>query len=328
MIFADKMIELRKKNGWSQETLAEKLNVSRQTISKWEGAQSVPDFNRMIQLSELFGVSTDYLLKDSMELPAPSPMEQDADGGDTVQRVSMELANAFLEAKARSAGRIALGVGMCILSPVALIVLTMLQGLGRIHLTAAQASGSGLLLLLLLVGGAVALFVLEMLHMEPYACLEKEPIETAYGVDGMVKERREKYRPQYVKLLTVGIVVCVISAAPLFLEMLLDNSALSHAAAMAMLLLLVAIGVMFIVQSSIIWGSFQMLLEVEEYSRANKLENKRNEHIAAIYWGCATAIYLAYSFITEKWGSSWIIWPVAGVSYGVLCTILRMLRRQ
>ena len=62
MIFADKLIDLRKKNRWSQEELAEKLNVSRQAVSKWEGAQSVPDMGRIIQLSELFGVSTDYLL--------------------------------------------------------------------------------------------------------------------------------------------------------------------------------------------------------------------------------------------------------------------------
>ena len=48
MILADKIIELRKKNGWSQEDLAEKLDVSRQSISKWEGAQSIPDMNKIL----------------------------------------------------------------------------------------------------------------------------------------------------------------------------------------------------------------------------------------------------------------------------------------
>ena len=51
MILADKIIELRKKNGLSQEELAEKLNVSRQSISKWEGAQSIPDMNKILKLS-------------------------------------------------------------------------------------------------------------------------------------------------------------------------------------------------------------------------------------------------------------------------------------
>ena len=64
MIFADNLIALRKKEGWSQEELAQQLNVSRQSVSKWEGAQSVPDLDKIVQLSRIFGVSTDYLLKD------------------------------------------------------------------------------------------------------------------------------------------------------------------------------------------------------------------------------------------------------------------------
>lgn len=66
MIFADKLIALRKKEGWSQEELAQQLNVSRQSVSKWEGAQSVPDLDKIVQLSRIFGVSTDYLLKDEL----------------------------------------------------------------------------------------------------------------------------------------------------------------------------------------------------------------------------------------------------------------------
>lgn len=66
MIFADKLIALRKKSGWSQEELAEKLGVTRQSVSKWEGAQSVPDIDKILQLSHLFGVTTDYLLKDEL----------------------------------------------------------------------------------------------------------------------------------------------------------------------------------------------------------------------------------------------------------------------
>lgn len=64
MILADKIIEGRKRNGWSQEQLAEQLDVSRQSISKWESAQSVPDLKRIILMADIFGVSTDYLLKD------------------------------------------------------------------------------------------------------------------------------------------------------------------------------------------------------------------------------------------------------------------------
>lgn len=67
MNLADKIIEERKKNGWSQEELASKLGVSRQAVSKWESSGSIPDLQRILQMSELFGVTTDYLLKDEIE---------------------------------------------------------------------------------------------------------------------------------------------------------------------------------------------------------------------------------------------------------------------
>lgn len=71
MILADKIVSLRKKAGWSQEDLAEKLGVTRQSVSKWEGAQSVPDMDKVVMMSRLFGVSTDFLLKDELEEETP-----------------------------------------------------------------------------------------------------------------------------------------------------------------------------------------------------------------------------------------------------------------
>ena len=67
MIFADKLIRLRKQSGLSQEELANELNISRQSVSKWEQAQSIPDLDKIIQLSTFFNVSTDYLIKDEIE---------------------------------------------------------------------------------------------------------------------------------------------------------------------------------------------------------------------------------------------------------------------
>ena len=120
MIFADKLIQLRKKAGWSQEELAEQMNVTRQSVSKWEGAQSVPDLEKMLRLSELFSVSTDYLLKDGIEGEGGSipPDEVSA-----LRRVSLEEANAFLSVKAQTSKSIALAVFLCVLSPICLLIL-------------------------------------------------------------------------------------------------------------------------------------------------------------------------------------------------------------
>lgn len=64
MALSDKIIQLRKQKGWSQEDLAFKLDLSRQAISKWESGQAVPSIENIVQLSDLFGVSVDYLIKD------------------------------------------------------------------------------------------------------------------------------------------------------------------------------------------------------------------------------------------------------------------------
>lgn len=63
MNLADRIQELRKKNGFSQEEFASVLGVSRQAVSKWESGQSNPDLDKIVSISELFNVSTDYLLK-------------------------------------------------------------------------------------------------------------------------------------------------------------------------------------------------------------------------------------------------------------------------
>ncbi len=77
MRLSDKIVELRKTNGWSQEELAEKLNVSRQAISRWEGAAAQPDATNILQLSKLFGVTTDYLLNDEYESDNDLPKVKD-----------------------------------------------------------------------------------------------------------------------------------------------------------------------------------------------------------------------------------------------------------
>ena len=326
MILADKIIEQRKKNGWSQEELAEKMDVSRQSISKWESAQSVPDMARLVRLSQLFGVSTDYLLKDEIEAEQSDvPAEFDS----PLRKVSMEEAAAFLSLREQNAGRIALGVMLCILSPILIILLSGAQESGLVPFTEAQAVGLGLVLLFLLVGCAVALFVGCTLRASRFDYLEKEPIDTLYGVDGMVRDRREKFRPVFGRQLTVGIVLCVVAALPLFISLIFfGESSFAHVVAVCLLLAIVSVGVLLIVRSSVVWDGFRQLLEENDYSREAKSAEKRFGWIAGCYWTLVTAGYLAWSFIGGRWDRSWIVWPIAGVLYGALYTVLRALNSK
>ena len=326
MILADKIIDLRKKNGWSQEELAERLAVSRQSISKWESAQSIPDKGKVIRLSELFSVSTDYLLKDDMGAPEALAV---SDSDSIARPVSMEEAAAFLRVKARNAGQVALGVLLCVLSPIVLIVLGGAQECGRVSLTENQVGGLGLIALMLLIGGAVALFVLSGLRISRYEYMEREPLDTLYGVSGMVNERREQFRSVYTRQLTAGIVLCVLAVVPIGISLLFGGEdEFNQVIATGIMLALIAFGVMLIVRAAIVWGSFQILLEEGDYSREAKEDQREHSTLGTIYWMSVTAIYLAWSFYTNAWHRTWIIWPVAGVAYGAVFAAAKELRRR
>lgn len=340
MILADKIIELRKKNGWSQEDLAEKLDVSRQAISKWESAQSIPDMNKILKMSDVFGVSTDFLLKDEYEVEpdadvkAPVSEMPAADDECELRNVSMEEAQAFIDVRETASRWISIGVMMCILSPIALILLGGLSEYGKIALDESMAAGAGLITLFLLVGPAVALFIRSYFMLNPFEYMEKQLIDTEYGVDGMVRARRERFQDIYGKMMIIGIVLCVMSALPIFVTMMMIGDpgdgpeSIYFVYAVCALLVLVAVGVFLIVRASIIKDGFDMILEEGDYTRKAKIETKKNEAITAGYWMIVTAVFLAYSFITNEWAKSWIIWPVAGVTYGIVILVANALRKK
>lgn len=117
MILAEKITALRKKNGWSQEELAYQMDVSRQSVSKWESGTPIPDLERILKLSQIFDVSTDYLLKEEIEA-APPMISQGTDCDETYKSVSLETANEFMAAKISTAKIVAGGIAAYIMPPV------------------------------------------------------------------------------------------------------------------------------------------------------------------------------------------------------------------
>lgn len=319
MMMADKIIEQRKKNGWSQEELADRLHVSRQSVSKWESAQSVPDLNKVIAMADLFGVSTDYLLKDEVEdLPAVLENTPSVDlEGEAVRQVSLEEANSYLSAARRASGQIALGVMLCILSPILMIIGSAAGAAGRIPLTEDQAGILGCIILMLIIAAAVFLFVKNGMQLSRYDYLEEELIDTEYGVTSLAKERKQEYEHSHLMGMTVGIILCVLSAVPILGACLAaEESEWLVSLGVGIALALIAAGVRLIVKVSIIWESCQKLLEEGDYTRKKK--RSRNGVVSGIYWAIVTAVYLGWSFWTMEWHRTWIIWPVAGVLFAVV----------
>ena len=326
MILADKIVTLRKRAGWSQEELAAQLGVSRQSVSKWEGAQSVPDMQKVVQMSRLFGVTTDYLLKEELGEPEPAPAESDA----PLRRVTMEQAADYLAQRQAAAPKLALATLLCVLSPVALLLLAALSDRPGAALSENAAAGIGLCVLLVLVAVAVAVFITCAAQVKAYAFLETEPFETAYGVTGMVRERRAAAAPEHTRGKVAGTELCILSAVPLFIAVCLNGPDLLYVAAVCLLLVLAGVGSALFVYGGVYQAAMDRLLEEGDYVRPRKRQNGVVGAISSIYWLTVTAAYLLWTF-GPWWDAqpqdTWILWAVAGALYGAVMALVRGIRK-
>lgn len=326
MLLADKIVTLRKRAGWSQEELAAQLGVSRQSVSKWEGAQSVPDMQKVVQMSRLFGVTTDYLLKEELGEPEPAPAESDA----PLRCVTMEQAADYLALRQAAAPKLALATLLYVLSPVALLLLAALSDRPGADLSENAAAGIGLCVLLVLVAAAVAVFITCAAQVKAYAFLESEPFETAYGVTGMVRERRAAAAPEHTRGKVAGTVLCILSAVPLFIAVCLDGSDLLYVGAVCLLLVLAGVGSALFVYGGVYQAAMDRLLEEGDYVRPRKRQNGVVGAISSIYWLTVTAAYLLWTF-GPWWDAqpqdTWILWAVAGLLYGAVMALVRGIRK-
>lgn len=326
MLLAEKIVTLRKRAGWSQEELAAQLGVSRQSVSKWEGAQSVPDMQKVVQMSRLFGVTTDYLLKEELGEPEPAPAESDA----PLRCVTMEQAADYLSLRRAAAPKLAAATLLCVLSPVALLLLAALSDRPGAALSENAAAGIGLCVLLVLVAAAVAVFITCAAQVKAYAFLETEPFETAYGVTGMVRERRAAAAPEHTRGKVAGTVLCILSAVPLFIAVCLNGPDLLYVAAVCLLLVLAGVGSALFVYGGVYQAAMDRLLEEGDYVRPRKRQNGVVGAISSIYWLTVTAAYLLWTF-GPWWDAqpqdTWILWAVAGVLYGAVMALVRGIRK-
>ena len=140
MTLGEKIYKLRTKRSMTQEQLAEKIGVSRQSVSKWESGASIPDLERIVSMSQLFGVTTDYLLKDEMKAENITYHESTESYAEPLKKVTMENANEFLDMKRNGSKVVANATSMCISSPILLIVLVTMAEDDVFHVSESLAT--------------------------------------------------------------------------------------------------------------------------------------------------------------------------------------------
>ena len=330
MTFSEKISALRKQKGWSQEELAEKLMVTRQAVSKWESAQSMPDLDKLVQLSEALGVSTDYLLKDEQAQSAPVP----ATAEQTVKprHVTQEEARRYLQLQTAAIPKTTLGVALCVWSSIVLIGLPVLRSTLNWGFPEEICSGIGLCVLLVMVAAGVALLLTASGKLREFEYLEREPIETDNGAREQALSMQREVLPICAKRNTIGVVLCILSVLPLFALMCVPGVPDGYySLAVCALLLLVGIACLLLVRTGSMRGAVDKLLEQGNYTRENKAKSRLVGAVSAAYWLVVTAAFLFYTFGPNGNGQpqySWFIWAIAGVLYGALMAALSVYRKK
>ncbi len=323
MTLADKIIRHRKKLNMTQEELAEKMDVSRQAVSKWESAQAIPDIEKLLRLSALFGVSTDYLLREECESET-----QSSGANDTLDShcriITARDALDYTKLRAKAAKRIALGVFLCIVAAIPLIALAGIQESGILPwLTEAIAVSSGLVLLFLGIAAAVAAFVSTGLENEPWEPLDREPFVLECDAEQIARKAEAEFDRTYRCFNTVGICLCILSPIPLIVSAFYENELL-HILLTCLLLLTVGIGVYLTVYATVRREATDRLLKKGDHTVLTGKKGKKHEAMETIYWAVVTAVYLAWSFITFDWHITWITWPIAAVLSSVIDGIIKL----
>ena len=301
MNLSEKIMMLRKKEGWSQEELANHLQISRQAVSKWESGQSMPDTDKIIQLSQLFHVTTDYLL-----------LDQENEGNiQTEIYLSLTQVQEYLKIRKQSSLKIAFATFLCVISPIPLIGFTTLCQYQRFHMAENLAISIGLSFLIICITIAVILFCLCAFKVKKYDFLEKEA-----------------YQDHYHRYQILGIALCILSVLPIFIFL---NYEFLESIAVCFLLLFVSIGCFFLVLAGTYQNALDKILQTGDYTPKQKKNNILKSKISTIYWLVVTAIFLYYTFGENGNGQiqySWIIWAIAGVLYGVVMIIIDLISRR
>jgi transcriptional regulator with XRE-family HTH domain len=324
MILAEKIIKLRKQLSWSQEELAEKMNVSRQSVSKWESTNSIPDLNKIIMLAEIFEVSTDFLLKDDVEIS--DTFNEGKEIG--ITQISLEQSLKYVENKMEVAGLVTKGVMLCLCSVIPLFFFLAMAEANRLNLTSDVAAAIGVVGILVMVSIGVSFFIRINQYENDIAPIDNDPFELAYGVHSVFQEKLQKFRVTYNLRLSLGIFMFIISFVPIMFVAMFFGGTDIILMMLIVLILMIATGIYIVAPVSAKYEAYNRILKDFSTDTQKSRRAKRAEKLAAFYWPLLIAIYLGWSLWTMDWGVTWIVWPVGAVLFAALVGLMELLDKE
>jgi len=327
MNLAKKIIGLRKQKAWSQEELAARLDVSRQSVSKWESGVSIPDMNKILQLSDLFNVTTDYLLKEEL---SEEHANLDEDELDLIKPKTIDTkeAKAFLKTSLLASKMIGLGIVLCMMGAVSVIFFSGTADINVLIGSEETQLALGLVGLFVFVAIAVVLFITSANKMNEYKYLSSSVLSLERRFKDELKEEYKTYTKRYNKRMAFSVALLILAVLPLIVSALYDADDYTLIMFVVLLITLAAGAVYVLVQSSLVMDGYKTLLnKSNERYHSSEVQNEI-ESYETIFWVLVVALYLGWSFYTMRWDITWIVWPIAGVLSAVIPEIIKLRHKK
>jgi protein-S-isoprenylcysteine O-methyltransferase Ste14 len=305
--------EVRRAREELQQMMEDKYQELRQAGKTDNEAvgQVIAEFGNLEELGEELGISS-----------------QVSDAHDPQKLIAMSEGEVqtYLSATALSARKISFGVALCILSAVPLILIKGLQD--RLGLADNLASAIGLGALLLMVAIGVYNFIVYGAATERYDALERSLVSITPGLRTRLLKEREVEHGKNARRIALGVVLILAGVALVAILGALELAEVYLILSVGLLLACVALAVSQFIQVGMRWEAFDKLLNTGDYTAERRRGNSQLERFSGPYWMLALVVYLGWSFYTGNWGFTWIVWPIAGVLYGLIGAILGAAQRE
>ena len=294
MGFSENLQILRKMKNMSQEQLAERLDVSRQAVSKWESGNGYPETEKLISICEIFDCSMDEIIK--------GKFSADVNG----EKKSYEkLMSKFSKG-------IALAIGIILLGTTILLYFSGLPGTEELK---EKNEIMGVVILLLCVLIAVPIFIILGMQREEF--IKKNPkLANIYS-----EEENEKFNSKFQKSLAGSVALILLGTILLIfvsgMKLVDEESTIPIVIFMAFVTIAVPIIVYFGIQKD--------KYDIEKYNKENseeyKKENSKVGKISGVIMLIATILFLISGLIYNMWYINWIVYPIGGIMCGIVGTI-------
>lgn len=236
----------------------------------------------------------------------------------TVKTIDLETAKEYISVTEMAASKISLGVMLCIFSGGLFVGMQSLVSYEILKDNIATIIALPIFFILIAI--AVYIFITSGGALEKFDWMKKEDFDISYDT----KVFTQKYRDNlfFYKGLAMNVIMIILAVIPITVVSELTNNEGHTLVAVFVLISIVAIAVRGIINACMKFETTQVLFQEEEYSPQAKKSSGLINNIAAVYFPATFAIYLVWSFVSKRWDFTWIIWPVAGILFGIISSII------